>query len=778
MLVLQWVPGKVLERFWSAGKISEQVRVLGAGSGKAEAGSGKSCGANSGAISSVAFLHTCGRLVLLGLFITSFHLRTKQCAGFRICFGHRSLARSSQQPFFEARISYARSLLSMPGSCLYGSACGERRCAACHYARNRDKIAMEFPWVELRSENPFSVGCSICRKAYCSVDSEGMSCGTKKAKDSLKWRRGGVTEYSSFQSRRLAKHESSLEHVKASGRNLPDVHPGAAPTSKQCLELLRHARKAPIGAEGLSTVGGQKKCRKLLWCLAEAHRDMNRALFRSGAAADGSRTFHSTSIYQDARRGHLALRFQTAHSGLQIGHGLFGVADLARDFSMDALGIVKGTMAIIRGFCTLCQHPPHLERTHEAVFDADLFARVVASIEVFCSDAAADEIRAGHMLAKQSTSSDYTPVLPSLKIVVRDKPHSVRRNLTRGWKADPFLHEVSQRFVFAEKSPTRIIQFSQVFKAWFAANIKQIDPDVVPVALKQDLRDLSFAPHRFESAAQPLTRICLFFHSFVATAKRVAWERKGKEEGQACDAFLRWLDVEKCVQLGMLADAAVENLQLTRLVDYQGFPLDELASYLAAFKRRLRALFAGPAPACKTLGCSGQMLRVLTRRLAIQLPGSATAANCVMLGHTDGVPADVVTRCMQRMSNWVAVVEETIDAEFPHFEVLQAFSCFNVKGEADLDRERLRACQRDLAKLRAAFRCPDNGLDNVDEQFQRLWYVARQVVTEDNRQSSAAWLEAARRVSRTKNKVDLADIMPLLAPWHGDPLCSHVSIRV
>ena len=222
-------------------------------------------------------------------------------------------------------------------------------------------------------------------------------------------------------------------------------------------------RKSPLGKAGLSDVGKDKKLRKMLWCVAEAHRDMERALWRSSASIT------STTIFQDARQAKLQIRFKMANSRLDTGSGHLGTVDLAKEHRLDSTGIQEGTMAVISRFCTPAWSPPYVEprRSITKTLDIDLYQKLTASIETFVSDAAADEIRAGHMLSGQSVSLTAQPDLPRLRLVVRDKPHSMRRLTSRGWKADPFLDDVHSSFVMGAKSPARLIQFSEAFGVWF-----------------------------------------------------------------------------------------------------------------------------------------------------------------------------------------------------------------------------------------------------------------------------------------------------------------------
>ena len=87
----------------------------------------------------------------------------------------------------------------------------------------------------------------------------------------------------------------------------------------------------------------------------------------------------------------------------------------------------------------------------------------------------------------------------------------------------------------------------------------------------------------------------------------------------------------------MTADGGEEQLQLLRLLDYQGFPADELAYNLSAFSDRIRCLFTGVAgqpPACFQLGFTAHMLSVLKHPVAIQVANGSVR----YIGSVDGVP--------------------------------------------------------------------------------------------------------------------------------------------
>ena len=161
------------------------------------------------------------------------------------------------------------------------------------------------------------------------------------------------------------------------------------------------------------------------------------------------------------------------------------------------------------------------------------------------------------------------------------------------WRADPFLHQVHSIFVTEDKSPTKLIQYSEQFSAWFKKNISALGPQLRAVAKPHHgVKDLRYAGHRFESGQLPLARCVLYFPALIATLVQVVKTRPNSDAAaKAVNNFFEQLDSEKALQLAMLADAGEEHDHLMRLLDYEGFPADDLSFNLSAFVDRVGTLF-------------------------------------------------------------------------------------------------------------------------------------------------------------------------------------------
>eukprot|EP00434_Breviolum_minutum_P041240 symbB.v1.2.036683.t1/scaffold5231.1/size29550/3 len=628
--------------------------------------------------------------------------------------------------------------------------CTQTRCPACFFQRNEHKLHEQFPWLEVDSQSEtFAFGCSICREAF------GNTAAQKSTSAGGSWRRLAVTSYHALQVRPLEDHADSKNHVQA--MKLDPSCPETSPSIEHFKKLLKHMKKSPIGTDGFSEVGGQKKCRKMAWAIAEASRQLKREVWLKKTGLDGTPLVTSATLFQDARHGRLSVRCTVATSAGERISGHIGTVNLGE--SADATSLMEATMSVLQMFCTPSFHPPHVEAPQVVSMDSDLFARVKNSIECFVSDSASDELRSGFMLAGQSTTTAYLPKLPSLKVVMRDRPHATRRCISRNWRADPFLQEVADAFLFAADSPVRLVCNSHIFKSWFANNIQRLEASMSAVKSHAHVKDLGFAPHRFESAAKPLSRVVLFFHPFLQTLSRIAAERKNEESGRAALRFLRWLNCERCLQLAMLGDCATETLELTRLVDYEGFPVDELPCQILSFRDRIRTLFTGDSPACLATGLTAHMRKILQKPFCITVSWNA-GLETFHIGQPQ-MSEVLVQSCCQRMAAWVRLTEQTLATEFPSFEVHQSFSIFSVAGLGrPTDSGVHLSTSSHLSKLLHAFKLPD--VPACSQQLQRLWFVARRSADDEKVESVEAWRRAAKQVSRTWSRMQISAALPLL----------------
>ena len=158
----------------------------------------------------------------------------------------------------------------------------------------------------------------------------------------------------------LKKHARSAVHkalaaeclaVIASGK-LPEglPVPGAPPASD-----FRQLFQGIQGGKSVDDVGGRKKQRRLLWCLAEGFRAIQREFFRGD---------HVSTILQDSTEDRLLMRIKGCNDTLDVRSGIVGVADLTMaPFNARATGIKDAALSLLKQFATPLRSPPYSRKT-------------------------------------------------------------------------------------------------------------------------------------------------------------------------------------------------------------------------------------------------------------------------------------------------------------------------------------------------------------------------------------------------------------------------------
>ena len=206
----------------------------------------------------------------------------------------------------------------------------------------------------------------------------------------------------------------------------------------------------------------------------------------------------------------------------------------------------------------------------------------------------------------------------------------------------------------------------------------------------------------------------------IRCAQSIVDERgKSSDEGRCAAQWLSSLDEESLLQMAMMADCSDEALMLVRFFDTDDLGNAVVTSELMTFLSRVTWLCEERG--LMDTGYTQHMLEVLSTRRTVYLNG------CPRFVGGPGSPSEqTVNRCFERMCNWLQLCRHTIRAEVPGFEILQAFSAFDLKPRhvtpcmhGSLDTL-ARVLQIPTAPLRAQFddfrpraRChADNGLDN------------------------------------------------------------------
>ena len=606
-------------------------------------------------------------------------------------------------------------------------------------SRKFEELQIDFPWLVCQFDPDLRIGCKLCHELKSRGRTDGV--WEPRRQDFVL---SSSTNLKALRASTLKRHEQSGYHQQAlqlHGTGVVEAksHPPAAEFT-ELVRVIKVEKKLCFGRSGVSGIGWQKKCRQMAWCLGEASREEKRAMWSRGK---DEKFLVSTTVMQDCRSGKLRVRYRAANSRLEIRSGYLGTVNVAHDFSLDSAGLQAATMKVLENFATSRLQVAYPTReVGQASPDQELLSCLVNSVEAFVADAASDEIKCGRLLAGHG---GLRPGLnmPNIHLVIRDKAHASRRNLSRGWTADPHLAKIADAFVMGHQSPAKLIEYSKSFSGIFQQRIQQLEQSLQACKAHPRMQDLSYAPHRFDSCTRPFGRAVLFLHPLLLTMVQITEDRKGNEEASAAARFLDWVTPELCLQMAMMADAAEENLQMTRFFDVENFALEDLSFVISSFQDRLDALFTGDVPGtpnAKIAGCltvptgyTSHMLKLLSH--PFMLRGRS-------FGKEAGVPAAAVRRCLGRMCNWFLVVKETLAAEFPNFETIQCFGVFRCVPSGTLRKsapDSLEAAGL-LAKLHAVYKM-QVPLQSLQDEYYKSRHVAERLATHESLDSGQGVLK-------------------------------------
>ena len=193
----------------------------------------------------------------------------------------------------------------------------------------------------------------------------------------------------------------------------------------------------------------------------------------------------------------------------------------------------------------------------------------------------------------------------------------------------------------------------------------------------------------------------------------------------------------------------------------------ETAFWIAQYIRRVQTLFLEGH--CKTSGFTELMLAQLKKPLVYTLKG--TALQC---GSSSGVPADIVTSCLQTMACWARLAIAAARAEFPDFTVMHAMSAFKLVGSDFSERHTSDSVvqageagvKEKLATLATAFHL---NVDDLEVEFARTREIAQGVLPECRNNEREAWRTAILRCesARVKSKFRVDTLKIPVQAWLG-----------
>ena len=508
-------------------------------------------------------------------------------------------------------------------------------------------------------------GCTVC--AACAA--AGGAAPDAFARFAL--RAAPFFRPSSFKRHARTKfHKAAMKaHLRKYDETFESV---GAPPAKEFVAVWRasESRGRPHQAEAKAR--SARKLNTLEWCLWQAKRDEERAFL---ATAD------TISIQMDERKARTLLTY-AACKRIKVSRGVLAQF---RRAGRDAEEIASLVRRAVRHFCTFGQHHPCTNRGRaRPQLDRKAMYHIIRNIEMFSADGASSEQLAGRLLHPRVERAGTAEKLPRLKMILRDKAHSVRRLTQRTFKVDPVLNGILDELVTGQRSIAEMLHLSEPCSKVFREELKRREkPSDAPGAT---VHDLSWAKHRFDGVAKPLG-VCVWnLDAVISTSTIIERDANfGAEYRKSCRKFLDGLCPEKIILMGMMADASDEVLTLCRFFDREAFETDQMAAQIVAFKARVRLLFREEA--CLSQGFTRTALGFLeTPRMVRDGMGAMKTVS----GPSPDQAA-VTKACLLRMVAWSDLAEEVANTEFPDFELLGSFQIFRLHFQ-DVRLKRQRGC--------------------------------------------------------------------------------------
>ena len=457
-----------------------------------------------------------------------------------------------------------------------------------------------------------------------------------------------------------------------------------------------------------SHVVAQHKAEKVLWMLHEAITEDKRTCLSNATIIN---------LMRDERALKEHIRFRCCNEDADLTTGFLGQALL----DPSSIGINKATHEVIKNVCTKWHAiPAHLKPIVQPCLDASTCEAICKKVKAISTDSAENEIAATRDL---SVASSF---LSDDVFILRDNCHSARRVLSRPWKADEVLSNLIGFLFFWKSSLGQLMHHSHILSNLYKQCVRDC-PSASTVSLFGTLRT---AKHRFESQMTPLIRIVLNPEAFLMFAILVAVQRKGTAEGNVAEVFLQTITFDMFLLAAMMADAGAETLNLIRVLDTEDrLEVAAICQIIEQFLNNITWLFHED-------GCmrANSYTKAMVTWLARPHFFLANGIGKVLGG---GPPTDAdLAKCFGHMRSFTLLARDVLDAEFPNFDVVCAFSAFACieKGKRITD-----VVTTKLARLARAFKAP-----NLIPQFKSMFDSARKQLYEDGGTFDLAWVYAVR----------------------------------
>lgn len=237
-------------------------------------------------------------------------------------------------------------MMAMTPPCTQPRLCMQSTCARCRW-KLYGKRWRRSQWGLLDTSRPelgtwmtagfghggqWGLGCQACDKVEGNVPPAMRP-----------WVEHTVTNPTTLQTSHLKRHAESAFH-RHSAAALGQRVVGPTPQARDFQRVFDHVVLHGAAAnKGLPDIGGGKKIRKMVQCLAEALLDKDRKFVMSAA---------SISLLRDARHGVVAVRYVAVNDELEVRDGLLGTTSRLNRFGVGGEALLRATSFLFKRFAT------------------------------------------------------------------------------------------------------------------------------------------------------------------------------------------------------------------------------------------------------------------------------------------------------------------------------------------------------------------------------------------------------------------------------------------
>ena len=400
--------------------------------------------------------------------------------------------------------------------------------------------------------------------------------------------------------------------------------------------------------KGVEDVGLGNKVRRIRSVLAESLRRLHRRHVLDSVCL---------AMERDESKHRLLFYYTSTTKTLEVHTGLLG---WIRCTVGDAVTKTRQTEETFRAFSTPLGGPNKPETMNDEVYER------LRQVEFMSTDAASSEMLGVKMLQRGTSLNGEAPLCPNLRVHTRDKAHATKRILKRPFDAVPFMKSVLGRFVMAKKTLLSQISYSAELLEQFKLSCQ-----------RRGLQEtsLNLPKHRFACLRRGLATHVEYMLPLFDCAKYIMHTR-GRREGALALAFCNE-SIEARVQLGMMADAAEEVMELLRFVDQDAPDLSLVCGECSIFRSKVLMMWRDRG-AMRVDGYTRKVLERLKEPVCFMNFDGKLQYTC-----NTTLPEDdpIIERCLRRMSVWTDLALKTLETEFPAFELCQSFAALRLGSQ-------------------------------------------------------------------------------------------------